>query len=105
MGEPKPCLNPAHISADTIVNGDEILCSICGKQRLAFIPDPEEDSLDALMDHATVCWMAYYTDWSGIAVFNNEIDCLRHAVSNHMEVIELHAGDVNDQINTMHRKG
>lgn len=46
----------------------------------------------------TVCWMAYYTDWSGIAVFDNEIDCLRHAVTHHMEVIELAAGDVRDQI-------
>lgn len=124
MSEPKPrpvCMDPAHINEPTTVQeGDWARCTVCGKERLSFQPADEDDTLDALMDRGTtewpgpgrivevpasVCWMAYYTDMSGIAVFDNEIDCLRHAVSNHMEVIELQAGDVNDQINAKYRKG
>lgn len=29
-------------------------------------------------------WVAYHYDWSGVVVFADEIDCLRHAVSNSM---------------------
>lgn len=31
-------------------------------------------------------WVTYYNDWSGIAIFENEIDALRFAVANHMDV-------------------
>lgn len=27
-----------------------------------------------------IVWLAYYSDWSGMAVFSEEIDALRHAV-------------------------
>lgn len=52
----------------------------------------------------TVCWVAYYTDMSAVAVFNNELDALRHAVGTSMYVIEAKAGDVMDQINAQYRK-
>lgn len=120
MANPKLCLNPEHKTEPTFtVDGSDVeYCKVCSGERLSFKPG-EDPGIDDLMDRATttwpgpgrivevpdtVCWMAYYTDWSGIAVFDNEIDCLRHAVANHMEVIELSAGDVRDQINTQHRK-
>ncbi len=28
------------------------------------------------------CWVVYYADWSGIAVFGTEIDALRYANDN-----------------------
>lgn len=28
-------------------------------------------------------WVAYYSDWSGIAMFGTEIDALRYAVEHH----------------------
>ena len=56
------------------------------------------------MSKPTICWLAYYSDWSGMAVFDNELDALRHAVGSSMEVIVLHAGDVRDQINEAFRK-
>lgn len=28
------------------------------------------------------CWVVYYSDWSGIAVFDTEIDALRHVNEN-----------------------
>lgn len=45
-----------------------------------------------------IVWFAYYSDWSGMAVFDNEVDALRHAVEHHMEVAGLHSGDVKEQI-------
>lgn len=37
-------------------------------------------------------WIAYYSDWSGFAVFDSEIKCLRYAVENHMEAAEVPFG-------------
>lgn len=51
----------------------------------------------------TVCWMAYFNDMSDIAVFAFELDALRYAVANHMEVIELKAGSATDQINQRYK--
>lgn len=31
-------------------------------------------------------WVAYHYDWSGFAIFEHELDALRHAVSNSMTV-------------------
>lgn len=31
-------------------------------------------------------WIAYYDDWSGFCVFEEEIDALRHAVEHSMNV-------------------
>lgn len=58
-------------------------------------PDPEPK---------TICWLAYYSDYSGMSVFFNEIDALRCAVGSHMEVIELKEGDVMEQINASHKQ-
>lgn len=55
-------------------------------------------------ESSTVCWMAYYNDFSDMAVYDNEIDALRYAVNNHMEVIELRPGSVNQQINERHKR-
>lgn len=43
------------------------------------------------MDEPTV-WIAYYGDWSGFAVFDDELACLRHAVAHHMEAGQFHLG-------------
>jgi hypothetical protein len=34
-------------------------------------------------------WMAYYSDWSDFAIFETEIEALRHAVKHEMHVKEL----------------
>ena len=39
------------------------------------------------------CWMAYYGDWSGFAVFAKEIDALRHAVEGSMNVVWVPWGE------------
>lgn len=31
-------------------------------------------------------WVAYHSDWSGFAIFDNEMEALRHAVANTMSV-------------------
>lgn len=45
-------------------------------------------------------WVAYYSDWSEIAIFAEEIDCLRYAVDHvSMEVAHLELGrSVQEQI-------
>lgn len=40
-------------------------------------------------DPTSRVWMAYYHDRSRVALFDTEIDALRHAVDNGMQVIEL----------------
>jgi hypothetical protein len=30
-------------------------------------------------------WVAYYPDLSAVVLFADELECLRHAVENHME--------------------
>lgn len=34
-------------------------------------------------------WIAYYSDWSGFALFDTEIDALRFAVGSQMQVQAL----------------
>lgn len=44
-------------------------------------------------------WVAFHGDWSGFAFFAEEIDCLRYAVRNHMQVAQIELGkDVRDQV-------
>jgi hypothetical protein len=46
-------------------------------------------------------WVAYYTDWSGFAVFadDDELGALRHAVERHMEVARIPFGvDVREAV-------
>lgn len=38
-------------------------------------------------------WVAYYSDKSGLVIFDEEIDCLRHAVENSMKVSEVTLGE------------
>lgn len=33
------------------------------------------------------CWVAYYVDWSGMAVFNSELKAMRYAVEKSMRVM------------------
>lgn len=35
-------------------------------------------------------WLAYYSDWSGFAVFDNELEALRYAVEHQMRC-EFHS--------------
>ena len=43
-------------------------------------------------------WLAYYHDFSGLAVFLTEIEALRHAVENSMHVKFITWGDIGEQI-------
>lgn len=44
-------------------------------------------------------WLAYYGDWSGMALFNNELDCLRYALAGSMQVARVKLGvDLRDQV-------
>lgn len=51
---------------------------------------------DARCDCAMIVWIAYYHDWSGFGLFETELDALRHAVANSMQVksVTLPAVDV-----------
>jgi len=40
-----------------------------------------------------LCWLAYHSDFSGMTVFADEIDALRHAVEHSMKVMPLNSGD------------
>lgn len=40
----------------------------------------------AVDESAGGAWVAYYADWSGAAIFDSEVEALRHAVEHHMEV-------------------
>jgi hypothetical protein len=39
-------------------------------------------------------WLAYYTDWSGLAVFATEIEALRYAVDHTMSVAFREWGEI-----------
>lgn len=39
-------------------------------------------------------WLAYYSDWSGIAAFPTEIEALRHAVDKSMTVMFCEWGEI-----------
>ena len=39
------------------------------------------------------CWIAYYHDYSGVAVFETEIEALGYAVENSMQVAQYFNGD------------
>jgi hypothetical protein len=58
------------------------MCS-CGK--FGGICDMHAEELRERADRDGV-WVAYHSDWSGLAIFGDEIDALRHAVSNSMNV-------------------
>lgn len=40
-----------------------------------------------------VCWLAYYTDYSNMVCFAEEVDALRWAVTNNMQVKKLYEGE------------
>jgi hypothetical protein len=44
-------------------------------------------------ERPVLCWLAYYADWSGMKVFSEEIDALRHAVGTSMQVMPLYDGE------------
>ena len=47
----------------------------------------------------THAWLAFYPDWSGFALFANEIECLRYAVSKTMQVALIPLGtDVQEAV-------
>lgn len=63
-------------------------CIQCGMPRPAeVVPRPAEVGAS---DHY---WIAFYADWSAFVVFNNELDCLRHAVDNAMSVKRVAFGE------------
>jgi hypothetical protein len=44
-------------------------------------------------------WVVYYHDWSGFAVFDNELLALRYAVENGMAVKQVAYGmDIREQV-------
>jgi hypothetical protein len=44
-------------------------------------------------------WLAYYSDWSGMAVFESELECLRYAVDKTMTVKYVPFGqDLRDAV-------
>lgn len=47
-----------------------------------------------------VIWVAYYTDWSGFAVFDSELEALRYAVDScMMKVAQVKLGqDIRQQV-------
>jgi hypothetical protein len=49
-------------------------------------------------------WVAWHSDWSGVAVFASEVACLRHAVANSMQVAFVEYGaDLRQAVNAQHR--
>lgn len=40
----------------------------------------------------TGVWLAFYSDYSSVAVFNNELDALRYAISRGMQVLHVPYG-------------
>lgn len=45
------------------------------------------------MYHWWVIYVCYYHDWSGLAIFLDEVAALRYAVENHMEVGVVKQGE------------
>lgn len=44
-------------------------------------------------------WVAYYPDWSGVAIFRDELDAYKHAVDQHMKVVGVRdGGDPRDAL-------
>lgn len=43
-------------------------------------------------------WFCYWLDFSGFAIFDNELDALRYAVENHMECKQVVNGDLKEQL-------
>lgn len=44
-------------------------------------------------------WVAYYSDWSGFAVFTDELQAFRYAVAGTMQVAFVHFGkDIQEQV-------
>lgn len=51
-----------------------------------------------LSDPKNTVWFAYHTDLSGFAVFLDELEALRYAVENSMQVREVTQGSVHEQL-------
>lgn len=50
-------------------------------------------------DHGA--WIAYYSDWSGMAVFADELNCLRYAVEHRMDARFVPLGaDLREAVNS-----
>jgi hypothetical protein len=48
----------------------------------------------------TGAWLAYYADWSAMAVFDDELACLRYAVEKGMQVKVVPFGvDLHEAVN------
>ena len=43
-------------------------------------------------------WFCYHTDFSGFAIFDNELDALRYAVEKSMECQQVINGDIKEQL-------
>lgn len=89
------------IAKEHLANGNPAMASANALVAIAEQGQPIEVA-ELIASEATI-WVAYYSDFSGIAVFNNEIDAHRHANGSTMEVIGCRPGDVRDQINACHR--
>ena len=51
-------------------------------------------------------WVAYHSDWSGFALFDLELECLRYAVANSMAVAQVPFGkDVRQEVTRQWRDG
>lgn len=46
----------------------------------------------------TVFYFCYYADFSAFAIFDDETEALRYAVSKHMECEEILCGNIKDQL-------
>lgn len=44
------------------------------------------------------CWFVYYSDYSGFAVFHDELSAYKYAVEHSMSVAEIKDGDVMEQL-------
>lgn len=71
------CTDPSHTVR--LVEGEEPMCETCNVVHK--MPEPEVRG-----------WLAYYSDWSGMTFFTNEIDALRLAVDHGMKVMALTDG-------------
>ncbi|XTP37112.1 hypothetical protein ACORG1_13220 [Mycobacterium sp. TJFP1] len=101
MSPQKPETDPralAHRAAEELAAGGYQAAQTTALVAIAGALTGEPEPIGELIGERTVCWLAYYSDFSGMAVFPTEIEAHRHANGTTMEVVELRAGDVRDQI-------
>ena len=60
--------------------------------------DAENRAGAARPDDEAVIWVAWYSDFSDVAVFYDELEALRHAVAHHMELTACRPGSVREQL-------